>query len=136
MKKVILLISILLIYNIFADSVTLFNDSPFNIIAIIQSANGKVLGQVNLKPNEQSVWSTDYDVTQLDVDYDVSSSYTPYTVIWRCSYEGFYSVCTNVASGANVTANSCQGPRYCQPKPKKKNGEDQEQTSACIDCNN
>lgn len=136
MKKIVLLFSIFFIFNIFADSVTLFNDSPFNIIAIVQSANGKVLGQLNLKPNEQSVWSTDYDVTQLDIDYEGSASYTPYTVIWRCSYEGFYSVCTNVASGASVTANTCQGPKYCKPKPKKKKDDEQNHTAACVDCDN
>ncbi|NGX56545.1 MAG: hypothetical protein K1060chlam5_00788 [Candidatus Anoxychlamydiales bacterium] len=134
MKKYFFLIYLVYLSNISADSVTLFNDSPFDIVAIVQSANGKVLGQENLHPGEQSVWSTDYDVTNLDIDYTSSGSYTPYTVIWRCSYEGFYSVCTNVASGASVTANSCQGPKYCKPKPKKKKGEQNDQETSCYNC--
>ena len=102
-----------------ADAVKLFNDTPFELTALVQSANGKVVAQKNFAPNEQSVWSTDQVSTEWTSVYDASSSYTPYTVIWRCSYEGYYSVCSDVASGAMVTANSCPGAKYCKPKPKK-----------------
>jgi hypothetical protein len=105
---------------IFADSITLYNDSAYELIAIVKGANGVVLAQKTLAPGEQSVWTTDQMSTQLDVEYDYTSSYTPYTVIWQCSYENIFSVCYNVAAGAIVQATSCSGPHYCKPKPQKK----------------
>ncbi len=103
---------------LFADAIKLFNDTPFELTAIVQSADGKVVAQKNFAPNEQSVWSSDQKSTEWISSYNSSSSYTPYTIIWRCSYEGYYSVCTDIAAGAMVTANSCPGSKYCKPKPK------------------
>ncbi len=134
MKNLFFLFMIIIMNPIFADSVTLYNDTPFELTAVVQSANGRVLAQKSMQPGEQSNWDTDQDVTQLDVDYNVQTSYTPYTVIWRCSYQGFYSVCTNVATGAIVTANACNGPRYCRPKPKK--GQQGDDETACLTCPN
>jgi len=123
MKRLFLLFFIPITF-IFADSVTLYNDSIFELIAIVRSASGKVLAQKTLAPGEQSIWSTDQITTQLDIEYDSSGSYTPFTVQWQCSYEGVFSVCYNVASGSIVVATKCPGPHYCKPKPKKE--EDQE----------
>jgi len=118
MKK-LLIFFLLFTASISADAVKLFNDTPFELTALVQSANGTIVAQKNFAPNEQSVWSTDQVSTEWTSVYDSTSSYTPYTVIWRCSYEGYYSVCSDVASGAMVTANSCPGAKYCKPKPKK-----------------
>ncbi|OGN61277.1 MAG: hypothetical protein A3F40_01165 [Chlamydiae bacterium RIFCSPHIGHO2_12_FULL_27_8] len=114
----------------FADSVLLFNDSPFELIAEVYSASGKLLGKESFQPGQQDSWSTDMLTTDLDVNYNANESYTPFTVIWRCSYEGFYSMCTTIGSGAAVSANGCPGPRYCQKKPEDK---DKSNTS-CNDC--
>ncbi len=131
MKKIFLLIFLPITF-LFADSVVLYNDSSFELVAIVRAANGKVLAQKTLAPGEQSTWSTDQMTTQLDTEYDSSSSYTPFAVIWQCSYEGIFSVCYNVASGATVVATQCSGEHYCKPKPKS-NGNEKNQTS-CNDC--
>lgn len=124
-------------FFLFADAIKLFNDTPFELTAIIQSATGKVVAQKTFAPEEQSTWSTDQTSTEWTASYDASGSYTPYTVIWRCSYEGYYSVCTEVAAGAMVTANSCPGAKFCRPKPKQDQKNNQNQNNkktACRAC--
>lgn len=121
-------------FFLFADGIKLFNDTPFEITAIIQSADGKIVAQKNFAPQEQSTWSTDQMTTDWTASYDSSGSYTPYTVIWRCSYEGYYSVCSEVSAGAMVTANSCPGSKYCKPKPKDDQKNDQNQNNKQTSC--
>jgi len=135
MKKLLILF-LFPISFLFADSVTLYNDSAFELTAIVQAATGKILAQKTFHPGEQSTWDSDQTSTQLETDYDSSGSYTPYTVIWRCSYEGYFSVCSNIASGAMVTANSCPGSKFCKPKPKKEDDKNQKQSgkTACRSC--
>ena len=125
MKKTILFF-VLFIFAAFADSIYLYNDSPFELQAIVQAANGKVIGQQSFQPGDQVNWSTDSDKTQLDINYGDHGSYTPYTVIWKCQYGGFFSMCSEVAGGSNVTAMGCQGPHYCKPKPKNQNGNEED----------
>jgi len=134
MQKILFFLIILNTF-LFADSIKLFNDSPFELTAIVQSADGKIVAQKNFAPEEQAVWSTDQTSTEWTSSFDASSSYTPYTVIWRCSYEGYYSVCAEVAAGAMVTAHSCPGSKYCKPKPKddQKNSQNDKNTS-CATC--
>ncbi|MBN2479757.1 MAG: hypothetical protein JXA94_05975 [Parachlamydiales bacterium] len=133
MKRLFILSIFLFIGYSYADSLYLYNDTPFQLTAIVQSANGKVLGQTTFQPGDQSNWDSDSSKTQLDINYDATSSYTPYTVIWRCEYGGFFAMCSNVAAGSNVSASECPGPHYCKPKPKKQNSEDEDDTS-CNGC--
>ncbi|MFA6119613.1 MAG: hypothetical protein WCT85_02600 [Parachlamydiales bacterium] len=130
--KIFFLPLLFLSYSIFADSITLYNDSPFQLTAVVQSADGNVLAENVMAPNQQSVWDTNQISTQLKINYKSSTSYTPFTVIWRCDYQGYYSVCTNIAAGSMVTADSCPGPHYCQPKPKKEEG--MENKTSCRSC--
>ena len=128
--KIFLIPFLLLISYCFAESLTLINDSAYELTAIVQSANGKILAQPTLHPGDQLIWNSDQDPTDLKMEYNSSGSYTPYTVIWRCSYEGYYSVCSNVSPGAIITANTCPGARYCKPKPKK----EKDTQKCCIPC--
>ena len=102
-----------------AASVLLINDSPYELTAIVSAADGRNLGKVTLHPGEQNSWSTSYDRTDLEDVFDASSSTTPFSVVWECPYQGYYSVCTNVSPGATVVASTCDGAKTCQPKPKK-----------------
>jgi hypothetical protein len=134
MKKYFLLFFLPLSF-LFCDSVTLYNDSAFELVAIVRAANGKVLAQKTLAPGEQSIWSPDQMSTDLDINYTSTSSYTPYTVVWQCSYEGIYSACYGIASGAMCVATQCAGPHYCTPKPKsEENKENQNKPTACNGC--
>lgn len=123
MRKLLIFLMLFTLYS-YADAVKLFNDTPFELMALVQSADGTIVAQKNFAPEEQSVWSTDQQSTEWTSVYDASSSYTPYTIIWRCSYEGYYSVCQDVAAGAMVRASTCPGAKFCRPKPKKDKKDD------------
>ncbi len=122
------------LFCLYGDSVTLLNDSPFELTATVLAADGTFLGQEVFHPGDQINWDTQHTSTQLDIPMDSSVSVTPYTVVWKCNYKGFYSMCMNVPAGGFVSANNCEGPHYCEPKPKpqKKNGE--EEDTSCREC--
>lgn len=130
MKKLFLLLFFPLNF-LFAESVTLYNDSAFELVAIVRAANGLVLAQQTLAPGEQSVWGTDQMPTSLDVPMDTIKSYTPFTVVWHCTYEGIFSACYGIASGAMVVATQCDGPHFCND-PKKSS--EQKNQTACNGC--
>jgi hypothetical protein len=100
-------------------SILLLNDSPFILSATIQAADGTFLGQVTLQPGQQSTWTTSLDPTSYKHPGTPDVSLTPYTVIWQCSSDEFYSMCSIVSPGALVRANDCQGTRICRPKGKQ-----------------
>jgi hypothetical protein len=135
MKKVSFFLSLFmaLLSSAFASEITLVNDSPFTLSVIVQSAGGKVLGQLVLKPSEQTNW-TQRKRTQLSVEYDSNTSLTPYTVIWKCENKGYYSMCADVSPGAMITANSCPGVKFCQPKEKKKEQSSSSDVKKCPPC--
>ncbi|KPK33209.1 MAG: hypothetical protein AMS24_01825 [Chlamydiae bacterium SM23_39] len=124
MKKSI--IFSLLFKSLFAYSLFLINDSPFQLTAIIQGANGMFLGQEILQAGEQKQWSTDIKRTEIKEIYNAQFSLTPFTVIWKCSYEGYYSICTEISPGATVRANFCLGSKTCTPKPKEDTTEEKD----------
>ena len=119
MKKMLLLffISFMGKTAVFADQISLMNDSPFVLTATILAADGTFLQQVTLQPGETRNQTTPSEVNTTSNE---GESMTPFTVIWKCDYKGFYSMCTNVGPGYLVTANACNGSKYCEPKPKKK----------------
>ncbi|NGX28917.1 MAG: hypothetical protein K940chlam1_01105 [Candidatus Anoxychlamydiales bacterium] len=129
--KTILTFFLFVMSSSFASSITLVNDSAYELTAIIQTANGKIVAQPTIHPGDQLIWNSDQSSTNLNVEYNSPGSYTPYTVIWRCSYEGYYSVCANASPGATITANTCPGARFCKPKPKK---EKKETEKCCTPC--
>ena len=103
----------------FSSSVTLLNDSPYSLTAIVQSAGGIFLGQEHLQAHEQIHWTKELIPTELKSQYSSPVSTTPFTVIWKCEYGGVYSMCSDVSPGSLVRASICPGDRYCKPKPKK-----------------
>jgi len=94
------------------------NDSPFILTASIQAADGTYLGQNTIQPGQQITWTSSLNPTGYTHPGTPTVSLTPYTVIWQCSSDEFYSMCTTVAPGALVRANDCQGTRICRPKKK------------------
>lgn len=103
---------------VFAESVLLINDSPFPLTAIVQGADGVELGQVILQPGEQNLFDTTR--TQLDMPSTPPASITPFTIVWKCMYKGFYSVGANVSPGSLIRANDCPGSRTCTPQPTER----------------
>lgn len=104
---------------LFSYSVTLLNDSPFELTALVQGADGTHLGEEHLQPGEQRQWSTDIKKTDVKEIYDAPSSLTPFTIIWKCAYKGYYSINNEVAPASLVKATDGDGAKTCAPKPEK-----------------
>ena len=116
MKKILMSLLFCWQMAVFANTVTLVNDSPFPLDVIIYAADGTVLGQYSLQPKMQQKWTNDYEYgTTIPNPTD---SQTPYSVIWTCQEGTEYGVCTTVSPGAEVFAQGCQGPLMCKPKKK------------------
>lgn len=93
----------------FANSINLFNDSPYQLKATIYDANGMMLGEFVLNERDATEWSDDQNFGTESAD----ASQSPYSVNWFCINGGSYGMCTNVASGSVVTAQSCGGAQEC-----------------------
>lgn len=99
----------------YAVSVHLINDSPYDLVAEIQTATGRILGNVSLSPGKDIRWNKDISTM------NQSESITPLIVAWKCAYGGYYSVCSDVSVGASVSASLCDGSKSCRPNPKQDN---------------
>lgn len=100
--------------------IMLQNDSPFILTATIQASDGTFLGQFSIQPKQQVNFTTNLGYTEYTHPGTPSVSLTPYTVIWQCPSEGFYSMCTSVSPGSLCQATQCPGPHFCSPKPENK----------------
>lgn len=103
-----------------SGSIMLVNDSPFILTAIIQASDGTFLGQLSVQPGQQKNFTTNLSSTGYVKPGTPNVSLTPYTVIWQCPSEGYYSMCTQVSPGALCKANECPGPHFCRPKQEYK----------------
>lgn len=103
-----------------SGSILLYNDSPFILTATVQASDGTFLGEFSIQPNQQKNFTQNLSPTDYKHPSKPQVSLTPYTVVWQCPSEGFYSMCTNVSPGALVKANDCPGYRYCNPKQEQK----------------
>jgi hypothetical protein len=97
-----------------AGTVRLVNDTGYKLRAVIRAADGTVIGEVVVNPQQTMSWN----------DYwggvgTYNQSMTPYTVAWYCSAGGDFSVCNNVSTGATVTAYGCSGNQSCSPKSRQ-----------------
>ncbi len=95
--------------SVFADSISLFNDSQYTLKAIIYDANGTLMGEFILNPRDASQWSNDQNFGS-EMSY---TSQSPYTVNWLCMGGSGYGSCNNVAAGSTVTAQGCGGVQEC-----------------------
>jgi hypothetical protein len=102
-----------------SGSILLYNNSPFILTATIQASDGTYLGESTIQPNQQKNFTTNLSPTQYQHPGRPDVSLTPYTVIWQCPSEGYYSVCTNVSPGSLVRSNDCPGSYFCDPKKQK-----------------
>ena len=100
-----------LVTSLQANSLRLYNDSPFKLSVTILGADGTLLGQMFIFPTKYGAWSDSYDGAQ-------TFSITPYTVIWQCDDGTEYGIWTEVSPGATVTAQGSIGARICKPQKK------------------
>ena len=104
-------------------TVLLYNDSPFILTATVQASDGSFLGQYSIQPGQQKNFTTNLSTIPYETPGAPDVSLTPYSVIWQCPSEGYYSMCTIVSPGCLVRANGCPGNRFCQakqPPPEQK----------------
>ena len=101
-------------------SLLLINDSPFILTAVIQASDGTYLGEISVQPGQQKNFTQNLYTTMFKSPGVPETSLTPFTVVWQCPSEGFYSMCTQVSPGALIRANDCQGPHFCNPKANNK----------------
>ena len=101
-------------------SVLLLNDSSFILTATIQASDGTFLGQFSIQPGQQKNFTSSLNPTGYKRPGAPNTSLTPYTVIWQCPSEGYYSMCATVSPGSLCKANDCPGNHFCSPKPESK----------------
>ena len=99
-----------------ANSVTLFNDSIYSLKASLYAYDGRLLGQYVLAPRDSTEWNNEYNGIGTP---NYNESETPYTVKWYCLSGAPFSSCSDVAAGAVVTAQGCNGTKECPEKPSK-----------------
>jgi hypothetical protein len=110
---------------LFAGSVHMINDSPYQLRAVVRGADGTYLGEMIIQSQGTSTWSDNtYGRVPMDEWGQTDRAATPYTVLWYCTSGENYSINTIVATGATVTAQNGEGTRIC--RPKKKPGEPQQ----------
>ena len=117
MKKLILLF-LMGSYG-FCASLLLINDSFYPLTAEVRAANGEVLGAFPIGPGEKQNFMVDLSRTHLKNPGSPSNSITPYSVVWKCSYKGIFSVNSNISPGALVRASNGDGGKYCESKPEE-----------------
>ena len=111
MKK----ISLLLIFLFFAQlygTLTIYNDSPYPLSAIIMSADGKMVQTLQISPQHQATWEE-------PSGSNYTFSQTPYTVTFKCKSGKLFGVYSYANQGAYVTAMQSVGNRYCEPEKNK-----------------
>ena len=118
MKRLIVLLALSL--SAWAASITIVNDSPYTLTAVITAANGDAVGKVTISSQHQVQWQT----------YNLKGSRfseTPYTVVFSCENGDQFGVVSYVQPGAYVSARSAVGNQTCRPPKKEKEQPQQNQ---------
>lgn len=103
-----------------SGTVLLLNDTPFILTATVQASDGTFLGQYSIQPGQQKNFTQNLSTTTFHHPGTPEVSLTPFTVVWQCASEEFYSMCTQASPGALIRANDCPGNHFCKPKKNEK----------------
>lgn len=119
MRKILAFISIYLLFFVVyleAESVRLFNDSAYDLRAVIRGADNSFLGEMIIRSQNSTTWYNTYGPYQSRAPVQEIRSQTPYKVIWYCLSGEQFAICDTVATGGAAVALSCLGPRTCKSK--------------------
>ena len=105
--------------------VTLINNAPYILTAMVYSAGGDFLGQVTLQPGQQNHFVSNLQGTSLLVPGYGDFSVTPYRVVWQCAGGDIYSVCTDGSVGSYIRAAGCNGQHSCTQKQQQQQQQSQ-----------
>jgi hypothetical protein len=100
-----------------AQTVRLFNDSPYKLRAVVRGADGTQLGEVDINAHQALNWDSGYSVAgpyQNRYSQMPNASQTPYSVLWYCVDGSSYSICEIVPPGSTVNAQGCNGNKICK----------------------
>lgn len=95
-----------------ANSMHLYNDSPYFLNASILSADGAQLDSVPMQPRQRRTWYRQNIINS-------NTSLTPFTVVWTCRNGTDFGVSYQVNVGGVATPLSSTGPRYCKPETRR-----------------
>jgi len=119
--KRLFFIWLLLGSHLFGESIHIKNDTIYALIAEIYAADGKKKGSVAIPAGKYATW-------QQGVQGDITTSQTPYTVIFNCEKSGSqYGIINNVSQAATIWASSAVGPRVCKPSQNEESAKKKEQ---------
>ncbi len=100
-----------------ADTLTLINDSDYDLKAVIHNSDGKKMGEVNLPSHADDSWSSPGELGGLTEEgpngFPPPMTAIYYTVTWYCSRGEEFSSCDEVYNESTVTANGCPGNQQC-----------------------
>lgn len=118
--KILFLCLLCLVSSISANSLKLYNNSPYKLRAVVRAADGTYLGEMMLLPMTYNTWTDSY--AQFGPIGGRSApgptrSQTPYTVLWYCLDGSTYSTNVQMATGMLVIAQVGDGPKICKPEP-------------------
>lgn len=122
--KIVLLLCVLFASTLQAGSVRLFNNSNFDLRAMVRGSDGSYLGELVVRAQNSANWTDSYVYAggYNGPNAQVESGYrskTPYVVIWYCMDGNAFAICDTVSTAATVMALNCAGARTCHPPPKK-----------------
>ncbi|MGL4540580.1 MAG: hypothetical protein ACRCU0_06365 [Candidatus Rhabdochlamydia sp.] len=119
MKKALVFLSICFLFGtsyVGAESVKLFNNSTYDLRAVVRGADGSFLGEMLIRSQNSTTWYNTYGPYQSRVPIQETRSQTPYSVVWYCLSGEQFAICDTVATGGSVEALSCLGPRTCRAR--------------------
>lgn len=104
-----------LMSSLYAGSLTLINDSKYELQVSVEGNDGTEFEPIIIAPGETKKWSDQsYGHSRFNKENqknNKSGSVTPYSITWRLAKDeqkDLYSECRKVRSGATVTANHCK----------------------------
>jgi len=103
-----------------AGSLRLENNTSFPLKAVVQGADGSVLGEVSVAPAKVGSW-TDFNDMAIKGKAP-ARSVTPFTVHWYCSAGDTFSISEQISTGALVRATDGSGKKSCGTDKKDKTG--------------
>jgi hypothetical protein len=110
---------------LYAGSVRLFNNSNYDLRAVVRGSDGSYLGELVVRAQNSANWTDSYVYAggYNGPNAQVESGYrskTPYVVTWYCMDGKDFALCETVSTAATVMALNCSGARTCHPPQKKR----------------
>jgi hypothetical protein len=104
-------------FSLFSSSLRLENDAHYPLKATIQAANGCLMGELIVSPQEVRIWDDSQGIPKHV--QNPGKSITPLTVNWYCMEGTLFSTSDNVCTGALVKAKGGVGNKTCDPKKEE-----------------